>query len=197
MNLPEIDRLLLIFVLILPGLIAMHVYRILMPAKHIDWGKVIFEALFYSAINFVLASPILIYVSINNFKTLHPLWYAFVLLFVILVLPIFLAWLWFKLANSKKLMAGLQLQYPTAWDYYFNRREECYALIHLKAGRMIGGYLGTNSYATAYPQDGDLYIEQVIRVNEKGQFLEFVERTRGLVIRREQYEYIEFFGRGT
>ena len=90
-------------------------------------------------------------------------------------------------------MKNLQIPYPTAWDYFFDKRELTFLLIHLLDGKMIGGYYGPNSYAGDFPNDGDIYLEAVYSVDDDGKFCDPVENTKGLLIRRDQYSYIEFF----
>ena len=66
-------------------------------------------------------------------------------------------------------------------------------LIHLNDGNMVGGFLGEGSYATSFPNDGDLYLKAVYSINENGEFGKPIEDTKGLLIRKDQYSYIELF----
>ena len=87
----------------------------------------------------------------------------------------------------------IQLPYPTAWDYFFGRRERVFVLVQLKNGSKIGGYYGFQSYAASFPTEGEIYLEAVSRVDEDGKFKEPVNRSRGVIIRKDQYDLIEFF----
>ena len=53
---------------------------------------------------------------------------------------------------------------------FFDKRKPIFILFHLKDGRMIGGYFGPDSYATAYPGEGDIYVQAVCKVNDDGTF---------------------------
>jgi len=66
-------------------------------------------------------------------------------------------------------------------------------LIHLNDGNMVGGFFGEGSYATSFPDDGDLYLKAVYSIKENGEFGEPIEDTKGLLIRKDQYSYIELF----
>ena len=66
-------------------------------------------------------------------------------------------------------------------------------MIHLNNGKMIGGYFGTDSYATSFPNHGDIYLQSVFKVNDDGTFNEPIEDTKGLLIRKDQYTYLEIF----
>ena len=63
----------------------------------------------------------------------------------------------------------------------------------LKTGSKIGGYYGLRSYATSFPTEGDIYVETVYRVDEEGRFKEPISDTEGAIIRKDQYDLIEFF----
>jgi hypothetical protein len=84
---------------------------------------------------------------------------------------------------------------PTAWDWFFGvqRKGECYILVHLKNGEKIAGLYGSDSYATSFPRNGDLYLEQTVKVDNEGNFQNVVENTLGLIISRDEYSYVELF----
>ena len=190
----DIDTLPLFILFVLPGLVSMRIYRLLIPCRQLDWGNACLEGLFYSAVNFALFLPLIVTIHHDSFPSKHPVWYGLLALLILLVGPIIWPIVYVKLVRSKKLMRGLQLPYPTAWDYFFDKRRSIFVLIHLKTGRMIGGYYGPASYATAYPDEGDIYLQAVYRVNDEGRFGEPIESTNGLLISKDQYSYIEFFG---
>jgi hypothetical protein len=91
-------------------------------------------------------------------------------------------------------MRNLLLPHLTAWDYYFHKRVQCFVLIHLKDGNFIGGLYASNSFATAFPRNGDIYIELVYRVNKADKsFGEAIEGSNGAIVRASDYTIIEFF----
>lgn len=189
------EKLILFAVFVCPGLVSMQVYRLLMPAKAIEWTTAIVEALFYSFVNFVLCFPILLGLSWKDFSFLHahPIWFSLGVLIVLLVGPLLWPFLFVSAIRSKRLMKHLQLPYPTAWDAFFDRRQPCFLLVHLNDGSMVGGYFGDGSYASAFPNDGDLYINAVYQLDEDGRFGQPVPDTRGVLLRKADYVYIEIF----
>lgn len=66
-------------------------------------------------------------------------------------------------------------------------------LIHLTDGALVGGYWGPGSYASSYPEHGDLYLSAVHSIDERGRFGARIPETGGLLIRRDAYRYIELF----
>ncbi|MBF0495538.1 MAG: hypothetical protein HQK58_03020 [Deltaproteobacteria bacterium] len=190
---PNLDAMIMFVLLVLPGLISMHIYRLLMPAKDMDWKNSLLEGLFYSTLNFALLLPLIVWLHWDGFVANHPVIYIFSMMFVVLVFPIFLPYLWSKLIKWRWLMRNLQSPYPTAWDFFFGQRKCAFVLIHHKNGNKIGGYYGRESFASSYPRGGDIYLETVIAVDDGGRFIEPVDATLGLLIRKNDYELIEFF----
>jgi hypothetical protein len=78
-------------------------------------------------------------------------------------------------------------------DWYFARRQPVFLLIHLADGSLVGGYWGERSHASSYPEHGDLYLSSVYKMNEEGHFEGRVDGTDGLLIRKDQYSYVELF----
>lgn len=183
-----------LFVLVVfPGLVSTTVYRLLMPARALEWGNAIVQGLFYSAINAVLAIPVL-YVLVVGFDPVdHPFRYSIAAAMLLIVgpvaWPLVLVWVF----RSKRLAQRIQIPYPTAWDYFFDKRRPGFVLFHLNNGALLGGYWGPNSYAGSYPNDGDIYVEAVYTVDDRGRFGAPVADSNGVLLRKEQYSYLELF----
>jgi len=192
--LSSISSIQLFIIFVMPGFISMQVYRLLMPARQLDWANAAISGLFYSSVNYAFCLPFLSLLAFSFTSESHPYLYAAVGFFILLVAPIIWPCLFARFLRSKKLMKNLQIPFPSAWDYYFDKRMPCFVLIHLKNGRMIGGYYGVNSFATSFPSDGDIYFETVYAVDEKGKFGQPIANSTGALIRRDDYSYIEIFG---
>ena len=112
---------------------------------------------------------------------------------VLLMIPAAWPFLFQRLLRWQWLASKIQLPYPTAWDWFFERRERVFVLVQLKNGSRLGGYYGFQSYASSFPTEGDIYLEAVYRVDEDGKFKEPMNGSRGVIIRKDQYDLIEFF----
>ncbi len=190
---PTLDNAWLFMLFVVPGFISIHIYKLLMPTKDVDWKNSIIEATFYGALNFAISLPVIIPINNDRFITKHFGLYVSLMMVVLLITPIILPIIWSKILRNEKLMRKLQDPYPTAWDYFFSKRESLFALIHLKNGELIGGIYGENSYATSFPRHGDLYLEAVIKIDSDGNFDHIISGTKGLLISKGAYEYVEFF----
>ena len=171
----------------------MHVYRILFAARKIDWKVALLQGLFYSVLNLVACLPILIPIHQVGFWGNHPYLYTAGLMAVLLVFPVAWPFLYRYLIKWRWVASKIQLPYDAAWDYFFDRKMPAFVVLQLRNGSKFGGYFGPRSYATSFPTEGDIYLETVYKVDEEGNFTEPVDETAGAIIRKDQYDLIEFF----
>jgi hypothetical protein len=176
-----------------PGLLAVNVYRLIVPGPRIDWKESVSQGVFFTVINYILTFPIALYVVRTEHLATQAYRYWLALAFVLLVFPILLPFGWTWLLRRRWVQAIVQSPYATSWDWYFARRQPVFLLIHLADGSLVGGYWGERSHASSYPEHGDLYLRSVYKVNEEGHFEGPVDGTDGLLIRKDQYSYIELF----
>jgi hypothetical protein len=83
---------------------------------------------------------------------------------------------------------------PTAWDFAFMREAPLFVRVKLQEGERIGGVFGSGSFASAYPESQDLFLEQVWRLDDEGVFVEAEPDSRGILISRDQIETLELLG---
>jgi len=51
----------------------------------------------------------------------------------------------------------------------------------------------TNSFASSYPAEEQIYIEEVWDLDEKGKFIKPIERSKGIIISEKEISSVEFF----
>ncbi|HYH83566.1 MAG TPA: DUF6338 family protein [Longimicrobium sp.] len=181
----------LFMLVVFPGLISINIYRLIMPARALDWGNAVLQGLFYSTINFVLGLPILFLLVFGKDPLEHPVRYCIAAFLVLLVTPILWPIVVVAVFKSKRFARRIQIPYPSAWDFYFDRREPSFVLVHLNSGALLAGYWGPKSYAGSFPNDGDIYLEAVYAVDEEGRLGEPIPDTRGVLLQKSQYSYVE------
>lgn len=189
----DADTVGLFLLAVFPGLVSTTIYRLIMPARALDWGNALLQGMFYSAVNFVLGLPLLYLLVLGHDPLGHPVRYFIAAVLLLLVTPILWPLVLVSVFKSKPLATRIQIPYPTAWDFFFDQREPGFALIHLNNGKLLGGYWGGNSYAGSFPNDGDIYLEAVYSVDDAGHFGEVMPNSRGVLLRKDQYSYIELF----
>jgi hypothetical protein len=91
---------------------------------------------------------------------------------------------------------------PRAWDQMWNRPVKALVRIKLKSGGWIGGIFeasktGEQSYASGYPDDGDLHLTRQLKVDPRTGTYETQDDgtpkviDRGLLIRWSEIEYLD------
>jgi len=188
------DKLIWVIIFLVPGFVASRIYALRCPSQKLDWDKAVLEFLAYSLFNLIgsfwLVMPIL--------KTTPEEWVGWQLslvgLWVCFVSPTFLAlvWSWLRTRSWIHHKLGMDHPVPRGWDYFLLHNRHFWVLFHLKEGKLLGGYFGERSFASTYPQEPEIYVEQVWRVDEEGHFVEMVSGTLGAVLRQTDWERIEF-----
>ncbi|MEU8340886.1 DUF6338 family protein [Spirillospora sp. NPDC048832] len=79
----------------------------------------------------------------------------------------------------------------TAWDHMFRRRGSCFVRARLKDGSWVGGWYGSKSYATSYPEPAEIYLESAWRMRPDGSFADRVTGTAGLHVRAADTDVFE------
>jgi hypothetical protein len=189
----SVDSVGIFLLVVFPGLVSLQVYRLILPAHPIRWSDIALQGLFYSLLNFAILFPLVIFATDAGNQELHPVGYWIAIVVLLLGAPSAWPLLLRRCFNAKWVRARVQLPYPTAWDFFFGRREPCFVLLTLNDGSRLGGIWSTLSYATSFPNDGDIYLEAVFQVGSDGVFGDRVQGTLGTLIRKDQYRYIELF----
>ena len=185
----------------LPGLVSMHAYRLVFAHHDIDWKTAFQESVFWGSLNLAVFAifTIPIYGILTYFSAMPTclLWIvsAIAVPFFVFVIPVLLPVLWSKMLMWDVVRSVINFPCPTAWDWFFGvlRKGKCFVLVHLKNGEKIAGYYGSDSYATSFPRNGDIYLEKTVKVDEEGNFHDYVDNTLGLIVTRDEYSYVELF----
>ncbi len=192
----EADYVMAFVTLVLPGLLAMQTYRLRVPSENHNAKDRLIEIVTFSLLNLAIVGPVVSMYAQGPLTTLTAgqLWFAGVLALVLAPVVLgLLAAFGREFLDSKSLAVG---RYKTAFDSVFGLRAGCWLIVELDDGRIVGGRFGTNSYATTYPESGDLYIEELWTVSDDGRY--FVAPSPGnpgIVLKSGEYKFIKvFFG---
>jgi hypothetical protein len=161
----------LFVLLILPGFIAQSVYDLFVPHGERDASANFFLGLAYSTVNLVLMWPVIYWaasaVSRDSIE-IQSLAYG-ALVFSLAIFPALLGVATYKVRISGLLRKwGLVTPHPTSWDSFFARRETCWVIFRLKGGSMIGGHYGIGSHASSFPNEADVYVSEVWKLDDQG-----------------------------
>ncbi|KAA5596778.1 DUF6338 family protein [Blastochloris sulfoviridis] len=184
-NFDSYGALALFVVFALPGFISLQVWSLLVPAAARNLKDIIPDAMAFGVLNAVVGAPVFLFFATTPGQT-----YALAVA-ALVVLPVF----WpFAIKNVLKRLerAGLILNRArSGWDAAFLRREPFFVIVHLKDGRRLGGYYGYESYAGLHPCSGHIYLEALWSLDEQGRFLAPIPDSRGVVLRPDDYHFVE------
>jgi hypothetical protein len=193
---PELkpEQLLLIAGFILPGAISMYVYGLKIPQKDFELKDRIAEAICFSLLNFVVVwipiDSLLKADWVQNYRAAG--WFVVVAGFVIA--PAFWPFALLWLLHRAEAAQWISVRAKTAWDDFFShQRSGCWLQVELNDGRVVGGRFGRASYASAYPDPGHLYIEELWKIDDDGYFDERWPGNAGLLLRPSDYKLVRMF----
>lgn len=70
-------------------------------------------------------------------------------------------------------------EHPTkrSWDYVFGSSNPYWVIMHLKNGTRIGAKYSAKSFASSYPAEEQIYVEQAWRHDDNGKFVKLCRIT--------------------
>ena len=195
MDFLEVDKLIIFILFIVPGFIAIKTYNLLYPSN-IKFSEQVVDAVSYSSINYALwiVPSFYVYKSYINkggFFALGAL--AVVVLFIS---PVGLAFFWKWIREVKYFQKFAIHPIGKPWDYYFSKKKTCWIVVKMNNGKQLGGSYGANSFASSYPNEEQIYIDEEWIINDDGGFERAVEQSAGIIIFLKDAESIMFYHSG-
>jgi hypothetical protein len=75
----------------------------------------------------------------------------------------------------------------------FSKKEAMWAVVTLKSGVKVRGKYGLNSFASSYPSERQIYLEEVWTRGENGGFGKKINRTKGVIVAGDEIAHVEFY----
>jgi len=82
---------------------------------------------------------------------------------------------------------------PKPWDYVFGNGQSYWVIIELSGGRIIGGTYRKESFASSYPAEEQLYLQQLWEIGENDEFVRPLERSHGAIISAGEIKLIRLY----
>lgn len=191
----------ILFLFVVPGFIIDQVIGSSIPRMKRDATELVIAFVTLSGVNFAMAGPLLLYADLNAWPHVYAGWYSFLWFVLLFITPVLLGFSFTWVLNRDRLVSlydalGLRSRHPIprAWDHMFGQRKAYWVRITLQDGSMIGGRFGGKSFASSYPVDEDIYIEQIYQLDESGSFVrDPVPRSAGALIRGKDVKFVEFY----
>jgi len=196
----SINAVVVIILFIIPGFITDSIIALTIPRAKRESTEIILTAITFSCVNYAIFSWLILLMILKGFPLKYEVWFIFSWLGILLIGPVIEGFAFNWLVNSKlyrRIFSFLKLKnirlIPKSWDYHFGKEEPYWILLTLKDGKKIGGFFGTHSFASSFPAEEDLYIEELWVIDEEGKFVQPIENSGGCLIRRNDINFIEFF----
>ncbi|MBM4045281.1 MAG: hypothetical protein FJ279_09220 [Planctomycetes bacterium] len=188
-----VENLQLFLIFVVPGFIALKVYALRIPGERLDVSSAMLDAITYSMANLGLMSWLVILLRRESFAANHPVLFLLGTFVILVITPALLALGVCSFRTSEFAKRWLVHPAPSGWDFFFSQRRPCFILFHLRNGKLLGGFYGMRSFASSFPNEPDVFVEEVWRVDEYGRFTERVPDTAGCFVRYAECERIELF----
>lgn len=177
-------------VLFLPGFLSAEVYGMMVASERPDFSKDFYKAVAFSILNFAVFAPVVYGMSMAGWFS--QLWVTWVATYVVLIVaPIGWAFL-MKWLRDEPWTPFLSCD-NKAWDYFFARKVPVWVVAHMNDGETIGGFFAGKSYASSYPSEEQLYVQQVWLLGEDDEFLKPVDQSEGVLLNARDIKTIEFY----
>lgn len=184
---------------LVPGLNATWFLERLRGPNRLKGTERLLRALSLSLLIYATASPWLVgigrrFATSSSISPWEPILGGTLIIFIA---PLFLALVAALLGRSwrvKQLLGIVTTIDPTprAWDYAFKGERPFFVRIKLHDGERVGGVFGEDSFATAYPEPQDIFLEEVWRLSDDGTFVEPLEGSAGLLVPGTSMDFVEF-----
>jgi len=194
----SLSQIVILLVFIIPGFVMMRIKRMAYPTAEASTANAVLDSLALSCVIYALTSP-LIYISyVQRWPTTRPLLFGTLALIILLVTPSGLGVLYIRLTKSERLrwlreFLGFIHPDPTAWDYHFRKGRAYWIWLTFKSGKVMAGLYGPNSFASSLPEQRDIYIEKLLKLDQSGHVVELVENSAGALVMMEEVERMQFF----
>jgi hypothetical protein len=182
MDIWNVDKLTLFLIFFLPGFISMKVYDLIVSGESRDFSK-----------SMLALSGLIAIIMTGDFYHKHFILYWLWVFVIMVVVPAFWPVAFLRLTTWHPV--GKYFVHPIRkpWDYVFRKRTRFWIIVHLKNGQKIGGFFGPESFASSSPADEQIYLEEVWALDEEGRFERLIERSRGIIVMKDEIRAVEFF----
>lgn len=187
------SNLALFVALVVPGFVSMRVFALLQPTERFTLKESLLDSSAFGVANFALMSWAIAWLRDPQFVRDEALASYGLVVTVLFVAPALWAVLTFAALKALSKRGVILARARTSWDHFFRPGKSCWVIVHLKDGRRIGGLYGPDSYASLYPSSGHLYLQELWTLDESGRFSARVPDSRGLILRPDDYHFVELF----
>jgi hypothetical protein len=115
---------------------------------------------------------------------------------VLLIAPILWPIIFVKLFETNWLMFKNRNLHEKAWDFVFSKDQTFWVIATMSDGERVGGFYSGESYATGFPNEEQIFLQEEWNISPEGKFLSKINQTDGVLLngrgmkKLELYKYI-------
>jgi hypothetical protein len=193
-----VGSVLLLIAFVIPGFVFHRLIGFSIPTRPRETSYLVLDSLAVSCVNYALLSPLVWLLVRPGFASNHPISAAAGCLVVLFISPLLLAFVATRHIDSPRarwLRRALRIIHPVpkAWDYFFRQGRICWILATLRDGRVVAGLYSTNSFASSYPDEEDLYLETLCKLSPDGEIIGVIPESQGAILRMSDVLLLEFY----
>lgn len=192
MDLWDSNKLTLFVLFVVPGFLSIKFYQLIFPGTIRSTSDQLIDAVAYSSINYAMLFWLISYVESANLKIVHPVFYYIFYIFVLFVSPFLLVLVWKWLRTHEKFKGTAPHPTPKPWDYVFKQAKPYWIIVYLKNGNKVGGKYSGQSFASSYPVEEQLYLEEAWLVSPEGFLDRPIKGSAGVLVMASEISYLEF-----
>lgn len=189
----QADKILLFIAFVIPGFLSIKFYQLIFPGTLRNASDQLIDAIAYSCINYALLFWVIVYVEDANVRHLHPALYYLFYVFVLFVSPFLLVLGWKWLRTHEKFKGTAPHPTPKPWDFVFKQAQPYWIVVYLKNGNKVGGKYSDKSFASSFPADEQIYLEEAWIISGTGVLDRAVKQSAGVLVMASEISYVEFF----
>jgi len=144
-------------------------------------------------LNFAALFWLIVLIQTGDFYRRHFILYSLSVAVIMVGVPACWPFVFLRLSTWRPIAKHLVHPIRKPWDYVFGKRDPFWIIVHLQNGQKIGGRFDVESFASSDPADEQIYLEEVWILDDGGRFVSRVERSRGIIIMKDEIRAVEFF----
>jgi uncharacterized protein DUF6338 len=192
-------QILVVILFLIPGLNCTWIIERLAGRTPLSGTERLLRAIAWSLLIYAVASPWLLRLGhrVPSGKGLWPWEPILVLSAIEFVAPVLLGLAVISIRRAKLFRSRVKKltrldSMISSWDFAFAPQGPFFVRAKLRTGERVGGLFREASFASAYPEPQDVFLEQAWRLTEDGTPEQPVPGSRGLLLRQDEVEVLEF-----
>lgn len=194
----NLNEIVIVILFIIPGFVFSRIMGFAFPSRARNATQIMLDSLAASCVSYAFLSPLVWWLLQLEHKPGVYGWLLAGWFLVLFLFPVVSALILIRVSDSAAGRWTRELLHfkhpdPKAWDFFFRQGRSSWVVATLKDGTLLAGLFSTDSFASAFPNEEDLYLERVCTLSDDGKITGLSDGTEGAIIRAENIKLLEFY----